>query len=146
MGAAEPGGRAELSARLGEVFEAWAADPSSDVAAAELVEGRWAVRMAQQTRDYTTVWVTPGDLTASFEAYVLPAPPRRVGEVHRQLLFRNLRAWRVHFAADRNGEIYLLGRIEAAHADEETLSYVFAEIYELVELSFRPLLQAGFAR
>ena len=146
MGHAETSDRAGLSARLGAVFEAWAADPSSDVAAAELVEGRWAVRMAQQTRDFTTVWVTPGDLTVAFEAYVLPAPPRGVAEVHRQLLFRNHRAWRVHFAVDRSGGIYLLGRIEAGRADEETLSYVFAEIYELVELSFRPLLRAGFAR
>ena len=145
MGRAETSNRAELSARLGAVFEAWAADPGSDVEAAELVEGRWAVRMAQQTRDCTTVWVAPGDLTVSFEAYVLAAPPRGVAEVHRQLLFRNLRAWRVHFAVDRSGEIYLLGRIEAGRADEETLSYVFAEIYELVELSFRPLLRAGFA-
>ena len=139
-------GRAELSDRLGAVFESWAADPDSDVAAAELFEGRWAVRIAQQTRDFTTVWVTPGDLTVSFEAYVLPAPRRGEAEVYRHLLFRNHRAWRVHFSVDRNGGIYLRGKVEAGQAGEETLQYVFAEIYELVELSFRPLLRAGFSR
>lgn len=139
-------GRAEVSGRLGVLFAGWVADPDSDVVAAELVERRWAVRMAQQTRDFTTVWVTPGDLTVAFEAYVLPAPPRRMEEVYHQLLVRNNRAWRVHFALGRDGGIYLFGRVEAGHATEETLQYVFAEIYELVELSFRPLIRTGFAR
>ena len=139
-------GRAELSRRLGGLFSGWVDDPDSDVVAAELVDGRWAVRMAQQTRDFTTVWITPGDRTVSFEAYVLPAPPRRVEEVYRQLLFRNHRAWRVHFAIDKDGEIYLFGRVDVAHATEEILDYVFAEIYGLVDLSFRPLIRAGFSR
>ncbi len=139
-------GRAELSERLGTVFGSWVDDPDSDVVAAELVEGRWAVRMAQQTRDFTTVWVTPGDLTVAFEAYVLPPPPRRVEEVYRHLLFRNHRAWRVHFAIDRDGEIYLFGRVDVSQATEDTLQYVFAEIYGLVDLSFRPLVRTGFGR
>lgn len=139
-------GRAELSRRLGDLFAGWVDDPDSDVVAAELVEGRWAVRMAQQTRDFSTVWVTPGDRTVSFEVYVLPAPPRRVQEVYRQLLFRNQRAWRVHFAIDGDGEIYLVGRVDVAQATEETIQYVFAEMYGLVDLSFRPLVRAGFGR
>ena len=137
-------GRSELTRRIGEIFRAWVDDPDSDVVAAELVEGRWAVRMAQQVRDYTTVWVTPGDLTVSFEAYFLPGPPRRVEEVYRHLLFRNERAWRVHFAIDQDGEIYLRGRVEVSQATEETFEYVFAEIYSLVELSFRTLVRTGF--
>ena len=139
-------GRAEISQRLGVVFGSWMADQDSDVVAAELVEGRWAVRMAQQTRDFTTVWVTPGDLTVGFEAYVLPSPPRRLEEVYRQLLVRNRRSWRVHFAVGQDGGIYLCGRVDADQATEETLQYVFAELYELVELSFRPLIRTGFAR
>ena len=134
---------AELTARLGDIFSSWAADDASDVVATELVEGRWAVRMAQQTRDFTTVWVDPGERTVGFEAYVLPSPGRNLEEIYRQLLFRNTKAWRVHFSIDKNGEIYLRGRVEAVHADEETLGYVFAEIYQLIELSFRPLLAAA---
>ena len=137
-------GRAEVTEHLGVLFGLWVDDPDSDVVAAELVEGRWAVRMAQQTRDFTTVWVTPGDLTVAFEVYVLPGPPRRVEEVYRQLLFRNHRAWRVHFAIDRDGDIYLFGRVDAVLATEETLQYVFAEIYGLVDLSFRSLVRTGF--
>ena len=138
--------RARLTERLGEIFTAWAKDPDGDVAAAELVEGRWAVRMAQQTRDFTTVWVVPGELTVSLEAYVSPPPPRRREEVFRLLLFRNHSAWRVHFAVDRAGEIYLRGKLEAERADEEALQYAFAEIYQMVDLTFRLIIQTGFAR
>ena len=138
--------RARLTERLGGIFAAWAEDPDGDVVAAELVEGRWAVRMAQQTRDFTTVWVVPGELTVSLEAYVSPPPPRRREEVLRLLLFRNHDAWRVHFAVDRAGEIYLRGKLEAERADEETLQYAFAEIYQLVDLTFRLIIQTGFAR
>ena len=139
-------GKAELSAGLGRLFETWVGDGDSDVVAAELVEGRWAVRMAQQTRDFTTVWVEPGDRTVLFEAYVLPPAAKGHQEVFRQLLFRNHNAWRVHFAIDKNGEIYLRGQIEAELANEDTLQYVFGEIYQLIELSFRPLLDAGYRR
>ena len=65
-------------------------------------------------------------------------------EVFRQLLFRNNGAWRIHFAIDGNKEIYLRGRVEAEHADESTLQFVFGEVYKLVELAFRPLLDAGY--
>ena len=136
--------KAALTADLGVIFAGWVEDPESDVVAAELVEGRWAVRMAQQTRDFTTVWVEPGERTVGFEAYVLPPPPRDVEEVFRQLLFRNHGAWRVHFAIDGNREIYLRGRVEAEQANEPTLQFVFGEVYELVELAFRPLLDAGY--
>lgn len=139
-------GRAELSECLGALFGTWVEDRDSDVVATELVEGRWAVRMAQQTRDFTTVWVTPGDLTVAFEAYVLPAPVRRVEEVYRELLIRNRRSWRVHFAVGLDGGIHLVGRVEADRATEETFQYVFAELYELVELSFRSLIRTGFSR
>lgn len=138
--------RRALSDSLGEIFRRWVEDPDSDVVAAELVEGRWAVRMAQQTRDFTTVWAEPGERTVGFEAYVLPPPPLHPDAVHCQLLLRNHKAWRVHFAIDRNGEIYLRGRIEANHASEATLGYLFAEVYELIEVSFRALLDAGYKR
>ena len=137
-------GKTELSDALGAIFGSWVADAESDIVATELFEGRWAVRMAQQTRDFTTVWVEPGERTVGFEAYVLPPPPHNREEVHRQLLVRNHGAWRVHFAIDRSGEIYLRGRIPVLAATEETLEYVFGEVYQLIELAFRPLLEAGY--
>ena len=141
-----PASRPEATALVAETIGRWVADPDSAVEYSELVEGRWAVRMAQLTRDYTTVWFTVGDRTVRYEAYVLPGPPDNLDEVYRQLLFRNQSAWRVHFSVDREGGIYLQGRTALDQLTAEELEYVLAEIYEAIEVSFRPLLRAGFGR
>ena len=120
------------------------ADPTSDVVNAEEYEGRWAVRMAQQVRDFTTVWFEVGDLTVGFEAYVLPDPPRLHQEVFRQLLARNHRMWRAHFSIDKEGDVFLVGRVSLQEWNADVLDEVLGATYEAVELSFRALLRAGF--
>jgi hypothetical protein len=92
----------------------WVEDPGSDVVYAEEVEGRYAVRMRQTVRDATTVWFTVGQRSLTAEAYVLPHLEHPEG-AHRLALFRKVSA--------------------------EELSYVLAEIYQTIELSFRSLLR-----
>ncbi|MDH3607115.1 MAG: YbjN domain-containing protein [Acidimicrobiia bacterium] len=122
------------------------ADDGSDVVNAEEYEGRWAVRMAQQTRDFTTVWFDVGERTVGFEAYVLPNPPGGHQEVYRQLLSRNQRMWRTHFAIDRDGDVFLVGRVPLSDFTPTTIDEVLGAVYEAVELSFRSLIEAGFGK
>ena len=131
---------------VAEVAERWVADPANDVVYTEYHDGRRAVRVAQQVRDFTTIWFEVGDRSVRFEAYVLPVPPETAAEVHRQALFRNFMTWRVHFAIDPTGELYLRGRADLDRLDPSELEAVLAEVYELIEVSFRPLLRAAFAR
>lgn len=121
----------------------WLDDPESSVEYAEEVEGRWAVRMRQQTRDATTVWWEVGERSLSFEAYVLPAPPFPE-EVHRQALVRNSRAWRCFFAVDDEGAIVLRGRLAGERVTLDELDRVLGEVYETIELAFGPMVRAGF--
>lgn len=121
----------------------WLEDAGSDVEYAEELDGRWAVRMRQETRDATTVWFDVGQRSLRFEAYVLPAP-ETPAEVHRQALVRNARAWRVFFAVDDEGAIVLRGRLPADRVDLEELDRVLGEIFETVELAFRPMVRAAF--
>ncbi len=131
--------------RVNEAASRWVADPESDVVYTEVLDGRIAVRVAQRTRDFTTIWFEVGDLTLTAEAYVLPAPPTNRQEAYRQCLYRNFAARRVHFAIDRHGDIYLRGRLPLDHLSEPVLEDILAEVYELVEVAFRPLIRAGFA-
>lgn len=124
-------------------IELWLESEESSVEYAEEVEGRWAVRMRQEVRDATTVWFDVGERSLWFEAYVIPAPPRS-SEVHRQALVRNGRAWRCFFALDEEGAVVLRGRVPAERVDLEELDRVLGEIYETIELSFRPMVDAGF--
>ena len=128
---------------LEERIRLWLDDAESNVVYAEEVEGRWAVRMTQETRDATTVWFDVGERSLWFEAYVLPAPVEPA-EVHRQALVRNLRGWRCFFALDHEGAVVLRGRLAADQVTIEELDRVLGEVYETIEISFRPMARAGF--
>ena len=136
--------RAEAWELLRETSQRWVDDEDSDVVWAGEYEGRWGVRMAQQVRDFTTVWFEVGDLTVGYRAYVLPPAPGDVAEVHRQCLVRNARAWRAHFAVDPEGAVYLFGRLPLPHLPADELDAVLGALYEMVESSFRSLIRAGF--
>ena len=122
-------------------IEAWLEDPDSSVEYAEEVEGRWAVRMGQETRDATTVWFTVGERSLSYEAYLMPASEGTVA-LYKQALKRNMRAWRVFFALDHEGGLVLRGRLDQASVTDLELDLALGEIYETVEVSFRPMLRA----
>jgi hypothetical protein len=128
---------------LEERIRLWLGDEESSVEYAEEVEGRWAVRMRQETRDATTVWFDVGERSLEFEAYVLPEP-QEPAEVHRQALVRNRRAWRCFFALDTENAIVLRGRISADQVTIEELDRVLGEVYETIEVAFRPMVRAGF--
>jgi Putative bacterial sensory transduction regulator len=128
---------------LEERIRLWVDDPDSSVEYAEELEGRWAVRMRQEVRDATTVWFDIGERSLRFEAYVMPAPPEPA-EVHRQALARNARAWRCFFAIDSEGAVVLRGRLFVDRVTLDELDRVLGEVYETVEVAFRPLVRAGF--
>lgn len=128
---------------LEERIRLWLSDPDSAVEYSEELEGRVAVRMRQEARDATTVWFDVGQRSLAFEAYFMPAPPNP-GEVHRQALARNMTAWRVFFAVDGEGGVVLRGRLPAERVTLEELDFVLGEIYETVEVAFRPMIRAGF--
>lgn len=128
---------------LEERIRLWLEDEDGSVEYAEEVEGRWAVRMRQEARDATTVWFTVGERSLEFEAYVLPEPRSPV-EVHRLALKRNARAWRCFFALDAENAVVLRGRLAAERVTVEELDRVLGEVYETIELAFRPMVRAGF--
>jgi len=129
---------------LEQRIERWLADPDSSVEYAEEVEGRWAVRMRQETRDATTVWFTVGERSLEYEAYVLPVGEGGVA-VLAQALNRNMRAWRAFFAVDSEGGLILRGRLAATAVTDVELDHALGEIYETIEVGFRPLLRALLA-
>ncbi len=131
---------------LEAVIHRWVDDPESAVTYAELVDGRWAVRMDQEARDVTTVWFEAGERSIRAESYVIPPPTYGVAEVYRQCLVRNAGGWRCHFALDREGAVVIVGRLAADHVDPLELDLLLGEIHQLIEVAFRPLIRAGFTR
>lgn len=131
---------------LRRVTTQWVEDESSDVVWCGEHDGRWGIRMAQQTRDFTTTWFDVGEITIGFAAYLLPPPPRNQAAVLDYCLKRNWKSWPAYIAADDRSELYVKGRIPVAGITEDDIETAVGAVYGLVELAFRPLLALGYTR
>jgi hypothetical protein len=56
-----------------------------------------------------------------------------------------MRSWRAFFALDADGGLVLRGRLPRPSVTELELDLALGEIYETIEVSFRPLLRALIA-
>jgi len=130
---------------LEQITLAWVTDPDSDAVWAGDYEGRWGLRLQQQTREATTIWFDVGEVTIGFEAYLLPGPPDQQAAVYRECLRRNLTAWPATIALDSEGDLYIVGRIPIAQLDSADIDRAVGAVYELVDLAFRSLIRTGFA-
>ena len=131
-----------LESVLDQRIRLWLDDPESTVEYSEVLEGRIAVRMRQETREATTVWFEVGERSITVEAYVMPGPGG-AAPLHLKALRRNMRAWRVFFAVDDEGGLVLRGRLPAEQVTLVELDLVLGEIYETIEVAFRPLLRSA---
>jgi hypothetical protein len=135
---------AEAQQLLEEVSLEWVEDPDSDAVWAGPHQGRWGIRLRQQVREATTVWFDVGELTIAFEAYLLPAPPYRADEVHRQALRRNQSGWPATIALDPDGDMFIIGRIPTARVTRNDIDRAVGAVYAMVELAFPAMIQSGF--
>jgi hypothetical protein len=131
---------------LRSVSAAWVDDPDSDVVWAGEHDGMWGIRMAQRARDYTTVWFDVGERTVGFEAYLVPDPPQNREAVYRLCLARNWTSWPAVVAVHRSGDLYVRGRIPLSDLDHESVDRAVGTVYEVVELTFRRLIDLGFRK
>ncbi len=128
---------------LADVIADWVADPEGAVEYAEQVDGRWAIRLRQEVRPYTTVWWTPGERSLRFEAYVLPLPSSDPAGLLRQCLVRNRSMWRVRFGIDpRQDAIVLTGRVPIECVNRLELELILGEVYDTVEVAYPALVRA----
>lgn len=139
-----PASKAETARILADTVADWLADPDNDVVYSEQVDDFLVIRMRQVVRDFTSVWFLAGDRSLQVEAYVLPAPPDEHSPAFRQCLVRNQRSWRVHYMVGEDGGLVLHGRVANEVVNSTELSLVLAEIYEAIEVGFRPLIRAGW--
>jgi len=139
-------------ARFEADISAWLADFAADNPVVEAIdrgeeagEARWYVRMAGEEKDHITIWLTLGQRTLRYEAYVMPAPEENAAEVYEMALRRNERLVGAHFAIGVEDAIFLRGELPLAALDADELDRIVGSIYAYVEQCFRGLLRLGFA-
>jgi len=106
---------------------------------------RWYVRMRGEEKEFITVWLTLGQRTLRYEAYVMPAPEENIEAVFENLLRRNERLIGLHFAIGVEDAVFLRGDLPLVALSEAELDRVIGSLYATAEQCFQGLLRIGFA-
>ena len=108
-------------------------------------EPRWYVRLRGEEKEHITVWLTLGQRTLRYEAYVLPAPQENVAAVYELALRRNDRLVGAHFAIGVEDALFLRGELPLTALNEAELDRIIGSLYQYVETNFPTLIRLAFA-
>lgn len=108
-------------------------------------EPRWYVRMRGEEKEFTTVWLTLGQRTLRYEAYVMPSPEENAEALWENLLRRNQSLVGHHFAIGIEDAVFLRGDLPLAVLTENELDRIIGSLYATTEQCFQGLLRIGFA-
>ena len=108
-------------------------------------EPRWYVRLRGEEKEHITIWITLGQRTLRFEAYVLPAPQENVAAVYEMALRRNDKLVGAHFAIGVEDALFLRGEVPLAWLTEPELDRIIGSLYSYAEQAFPGLVRLAFA-
>ena len=106
---------------------------------------RWHVRLRGEEKEFTTVWLTLGERTLRYEAYVMPAPEENATKLYEQLLRRNERLVGIHFAIGIEDAVFLRGDLPLSALTEAELDRLIGSLFATIEQCYQGLLRIGFA-
>ena len=98
---------------------------------------RWYVRMRGEAKDFITVWLTLGQRTLQYEAYVIPAPEDNQADLYENLLRRNERLVGLHFAIGVEDAVFVRGDLPLAVLTEPELDRVLGTVYATSVMHYR---------
>ena len=108
-------------------------------------EPRWYVRLRGEEKEHITIWLTLGQRTLRYEAYVLPAPQENVAAVYEMALRRNDKLVGAHFAIGVEDALFLRGEVPLTWLDEAELDRIIGSLYSYTEQAFPGLVRLAFA-
>lgn len=108
-------------------------------------EPRWYVRLRGEEKEHITIWLTLGQRTLRYEAYVLPAPQENVAAVYEMALRRNDKLVGAHFAIGVEDALFLRGEVPLAWLNEAELDRIVGSLFSYTEQAFPSLVRLGFA-
>ncbi len=106
---------------------------------------RWYVRLRGDEKEHITVWLTLGQRTLRYEAYVMPAPQENIAQVYELALRRNEKLVGVHFAIGVEDALFLRGELPLAAVCADEVDRVVGSIYAYAEQCFPAMIRLGFA-
>ncbi|MDP4015129.1 MAG: YbjN domain-containing protein [Candidatus Nanopelagicales bacterium] len=116
------------------------------LAAEEPTPGHFVVVLEGETKLRTTVSLVVGTHSVGVNAFVARRPDENHAVVYRWLLERNLKMLGIAYCLDREGDIYLAGRIPVASVTSEVLDQILGAVLIHADGDFNTILELGFAR
>jgi hypothetical protein len=107
--------------------------------------GAYLVRLEGQHRLATMTWLIAGEHSLQVEAFFCRQPDENHAAFYRFLLERSARMYGVHFALDRAGDVYLVGRLPLAAASEAEIDTLLGCVLTYSDEMFNEALKIGFA-
>lgn len=107
--------------------------------------GRYFVTLPGVKKLQTNCWLIAGDNSFVVEAFVCRRPDEAHEDVYRYLLRRNAKLYGVHYAIDKVGDIYLVGRVALESVTENELDKLLGQVLQAADGDFNTLLEIGFA-
>ena len=106
--------------------------------------GSYLVRLEGQRKLVTMTWLIVGVHSLHVEAFFCRQPDENHGRFYRFLLERNGKMYGVHFAVDRQGDVYLTGRLPLAAVSAEEIDRVLGCVLSYSDDNFNAALAIGF--
>jgi Putative bacterial sensory transduction regulator len=134
--------------------------PSPSAAPAEVIEaaladlglgyesprpGAYLVKLAGQHKLATMTWLVTGAHSLHIEAFFCRQPDENHARFYRFLLERGARMYGVHFALDRLGDVYLVGRLPLGCVTAAEVDRLLGCVLSYSDENFDAALEIGFA-
>jgi hypothetical protein len=106
--------------------------------------GAYLVSLPGTHRLATPCWLVVGDHALLVEAFVMRHADSGQAELYDFLLHRNSRMYGVSFALDRDGDVYLVGRLPLAAVTPDELDRLLGAVLTYADDNFDTMLRLGF--
>jgi Putative bacterial sensory transduction regulator len=93
----------------------------------------------------TMTWLIAGEHSLHVEAFFCRQPDENHAAFYRFLLERGGRMYGVHFALDRTGDVYLVGRLPLSAITPDEIDRVLGCVLSYADDNFDQALMLGFA-
>ena len=107
-------------------------------------EGKFLVSLPGTHRLATPCWLIVGDHALLVEAFVMRHADEERERLYDFLLQRNARMYGVAFALDKDGDVYLVGRLPLAAVTPDELDRLLGAVLTYADENFDQMLRIGF--
>jgi len=107
--------------------------------------GAYLVRLEGEHKLATMTWLIAGPHSLHVEAFFCRQPDENHAGFYRYLLERGGRMFGVHFALDRAGDVYLVGRLPLAAISTDEVDRLLGCVLSYADENFDQALMIGFA-